>query len=174
MGTRICTLSWTFQLDPEQIKWWNNSCCLATNGITTQCLNRYAPAQDFKVKRHNWLKFRKSIHSIHKHQIKSWTCSHLSNYTSNHFKSVLLNMSADSRNLPPWTKIPLSSTCIISMTSQDFFGCPNTFFTNAEQRFTNSPATQPCSNLGKDGPGRLHGWGWSLKYASILPIVCLN
>lgn len=130
----------------------------AVDGITTQCLNRFAPvvAQDFfKVKRNNRLKFRKSIYSVHKRQINSWTCSHLSNYTSNHFKVYF------------WTHLllipgtyqiheqqnSLSSTCIISMTSKDSSGCPDTFFTNAEQRFTNSPATQPCSNLGKKGRG---------------------
>ena len=162
----------------------------AVDGITTQCLNRFAPvvAQDFfKVKRNNRLKFRKSIYSVHKRQINSWTCSHLSNYTSNHFKVYF------------WTHLllipgtyqiheqqnSLSSTCIISMTSKDSSGCPDTFFTNAEQRFTNSPATQPCSNLGKKGPGRLLCWGWKMLqfrqyfvctylYTIYLNLSCLN
>ena len=71
------------------------------------------------------------------------------------------------------TKSPVfnSSTCIISMTSKDSLGCPDTFFTNAEQRFTNSPATQPCSNLGTKWAGEASWVG--LKYASILPIFCL-
>lgn len=150
-----------------------NDCCIDTNGITTQCLNRFAPAvaQDFfKVKRNNRLKFRKSIHSIHKRQINSWTYLNMLTSLQLHFifwTHLLL--------IPGTYQIheqqnPLSSTCIISMTSKDSFGCPDTFFTNAEQRFTNSPATQPCSNLGTTWGGEASWVG--LKYVSILPIFC--